>query len=674
MKREIENDSLINSNPRCEICFNNIDFKKDNRIKEYYKRCINCGSWYHSICELEFFGRNFSNNKCYSCNTQFEKEKKCIICKKKCGMMINCNNNKWIHILCFQSFDFFFNIKAPNDENIYTDSIIKVKSKKCNICNERSILVIKCSKCGLQFHPFCAFKADFNIKKYNNFIDFPCCKHHFLYCNNKNNDNIKENNYFSHINYEQKYKDILSFNFKTMKDNIHLNNRIYSNKCNGLIKRFDHLKYKMNWDSFNIYFQDFNQNQINTFVNTSHINNEQIIPKLENYKLGNFVYRGFNCYLLFKIGCLDTNSVNFSKEKIVNKNVKFLNKKRLLKKNYFEIDDNIDEKILLKRAFGISKISKKLLYLEALAREENANLNLDCKYNFVSNEIKIKETMLNIISKRNSILISKLKLKLKEYKSKKENYLEQIKRKCSKMNYLKIIKTLTESFQSHYGESLDFENINECDCCVCFGEFENTNIPILYCDGCNVGYHLNCYGLYNIPTGKYYCDLCKTHLNNNDNIYCSLCQGNKGAMKYINEYDCWIHVTCALISNFIEFDNYRWFKGIKCFIKIQELVNVNFCCFCYSNKGELFQCFNCGNFSHFFCAYFNGALFSFENNKNNWKKYLKIDSCICNFNNNQYNHNNGINNYNNNNNGWNEEKRLFEIKYRKLIYQHSKID
>ena len=129
--------------------------------------------------------------------------------------------------------------------------------------------------------------------------------------------------------------------------------RIYSNKCNGLIKRFDHLKYKMNWDSFNIYFQDFNQNQINTFVNTSHINNNQIIPKLENYKLGNFVYRGFNCYLLFKIGCLDTNSLNLSKEKIVNKNVKFLNKKRLLKKKYFEIDDNIDEKILLKRAFGI---------------------------------------------------------------------------------------------------------------------------------------------------------------------------------------------------------------------------------------------------------------------------------------------------------------------------------
>ena len=106
MKQSISN--FINTNPRCEICFEDIDFNKNNKNKEYNKRCINCGCWYHIICELENFGKNYSNNKCYTCNTLSETKKKCIICQKNTGMMINCNKNKWIHILCLKSFDFFF--------------------------------------------------------------------------------------------------------------------------------------------------------------------------------------------------------------------------------------------------------------------------------------------------------------------------------------------------------------------------------------------------------------------------------------------------------------------------------------------------------------------------------------------------------------------------------------
>ena len=52
--------NCINTNPRCEICFNDIDFTKNTKNKEYNKRCINCGSWYHIICELENFGKNYS--------------------------------------------------------------------------------------------------------------------------------------------------------------------------------------------------------------------------------------------------------------------------------------------------------------------------------------------------------------------------------------------------------------------------------------------------------------------------------------------------------------------------------------------------------------------------------------------------------------------------------------
>ena len=665
MKWEIENEILINSYPRCEICFNNIDFEKDNKIKEYYKRCINCGSWYHSICELEFFGRNFSNNKCYSCNMKLEKVKKCIICKKKFGMMINCNKNKWIHILCLKSFDFFFNIKAPIEDNIFTDSIIKAKSKKCDICNERSLLVIKCSKCNLQFHPFCAFKANFLVKNANSYTNFPCCKHHLLYSNNMINNNLKDNNSIRNINYEQKYKEILSFNFKKIKDNIHLSNGIYYKKNHSLNKKSADIKNKKKWKSYNIYFQDFNHKQIDTFINTTQINDNNFIPQYD-YKLSEFVYRNFHCYLLFKIKNLDINSLNYSEKLVSPENLKFLNKKRLFKRQFFDIKDNIDDKIFLKRAFGLSKNSTKILYLEALARKENLNLNLDCKYNFIEKEIKIKETMLNIISKRNSTIISKLMSKLKEYKLKKENHSIKIKKRISKINYLTIIKALSESLKSHYNEKKEIEKINKSKCCVCFNENNKSNI--IKCKKCNIRYHINCYGLYNIPKEEYYCDICKKNLNNDNNIYCCLCQRNKGVMKFINEFNCWVHITCALISNYIDFKNYRYLKGIKCSVKIQELVNNNYCYFCNSNKGELFKCNNCYNFSHFFCAYFNGALFSFENNNNSYKKILRIDFCVCN--DNYYISSNKINN----NNLWNKEKRLFEIKYRQLIYQNNEKD
>ena len=650
--------NFINTNPRCEICFNDIDFTKNNKNKEYNKRCINCGSWYHIICELENFGKNYSNNKCYTCNTLSETKKKCIICQKNTGMMINCNKNKWIHILCLKSFDFFFKVNKPDDENVYTNSIIKAKSRKCNICNERSILMLNCKKCGLNFHPFCAFKENFIIKNCTSFINYPCCKNHLLYCDNimnySNNVNEIENN-----DYEKKCKNLFKLNFKNIKDELEIKNKYYSTKYSSLLKRFDDIKYKINWESYNLYFKDFNEKQFNKFINVSLIKNDRINPFYDKWKLVQFIYKRRFCILLFKIGNFDDVSDNIKKLKRPKiKDIQFINRKRLLKRLY-ELDGNLEEKIYLKRAVGLKSLHQKILALEGLARSENKNLNLNCKNNFISNEIKIKKAMLKIITEKNSFIISKLNEKIREFIFKNENenikiLPEKIKKLTSKMNYLKIMKTLSESLNQHYGETLENTNNNECDCCVCFSELESTNIPILYCDGCNVGFHLNCYGLYSIPKGEYFCDLCEKKLNNNNNINCCLCQGKNGAMKLIYENN-WIHITCALVSNYIEFEDYKLFTGIKCSVQIQDLINNHFCFFCQCNKGELFECQGCRNYCHFFCAYFNGALFNLNKKKKDWKYSLKIISCTC-----------------NKSNNYNEEKRLFEIKYRKLIYQHIK--
>ena len=655
MKQSISN--FINTNPRCEICFEDIDFNKNNKNKEYNKRCINCGCWYHIICELENFGKNYSNNKCYTCNTLSETKKKCIICQKNTGMMINCNKNKWIHILCLKSFDFFFKVNKPDDENVYTNSLIKAKSRKCNICNERSILMLNCKKCGLNFHPFCAFKNNFIIKNYNSFINYPCCKDHLLYC--KNIMNLNNENHIENNNYEKNCKKLLKLNFQNIKNELDIKNKYYSTKYSSILKKFDDMKYKINWESYNIYFKEFNEKQFSKFLNESLIKNDRLNPKYEKWKLGEFIYRKYYCFLLFKIGDFDNVLGNFKRIKDSKmKDIKFINRKRLLKK-YYESEENLDQKIYLKRAFGLNKIQKKILSLEGLARSENNNLNLNSKNNFISNEIKIKKTMLKIITLKNSLLISKLNEKIKTHLSKNikqniQNYPEQIKKLTSKLNYLKIMKSLSENLNQHFGQLIQNINNNECDCCVCFSELEDSNIPILYCDGCNVGFHLNCYGLYKIPQGEFFCNLCEKNLYNINNINCCLCQGKYGAMKLINENN-WIHITCALISNYVEFDNYKLFTGIKYSVNILDLINNFSCFFCQCNKGELFKCEGCENYCHFFCAYFNGALFNFDKDKNNWKFKLRIICCCC----------NKCSNYN-------EEKRLFEIKYRKLIYQHIK--
>ena len=652
--------NCINTNPRCEICFNDIDFTKNTKNKEYNKRCINCGCWYHIICELENFGKNYSNNKCYTCNTLSESEKKCIICKRNTGMMINCNKNEWIHILCLKSFDYFFTFKGPDDENIYTNSIIKAKSRKCHICNERSILMLNCKVCGLNFHPFCGFKENFIIKNCNSYINYPCCKNHLFYCQKKmnywNNENEIENN-----NYEKKYKNLFKLNLKNIKDELDITNKNYASKNNSLLKKCDELKYKINWEPYNIYFKEFDEKQFNKFIKVSLIKNDRLNPIYDKWKLVKFNSKKNFCILFFKIGNFDDLSENIKKVKPSKMGeIKFINRKRLYK-DLYEIEENSEDKIYLKRAVGLKDIHKKILSLEGLARSENQHLNLNCKYNFISNEIIIKKSMLKIIILKNSFLISKLNEKIREYifKNEKKNeelkkLPEQIKKQISKMNYLKIMKNLSQNLNQHFGESLENSNYNECDCCVCFSELENTNIPIIYCDGCNVGFHLNCYGLYSIPKGEFFCDLCVKKINNINNIKCCLCQGKYGAMKLMYE-NIWTHVTCALISNYIEFENYKLFSGIKCSVQIQDLINNHLCIFCQCNKGELFECQGCRNYSHFFCAYFNGALFRLDKKKKDWKYSLKILCCSC-----------------NKSTNWNEEKRLFEIKYRKLIYQHIK--
>ena len=49
-------------------------------------------------------------------------------------------------------------------------------------------------------------------------------------------------------------------------------------------------------------------------------------------------------------------------------------------------------------------------------------------------------------------------------------------------------------------------------CAVCADATALDDNPLLYCDGCDVGVHVRCYGIEVVPEGDYYCDAC-THIH-----------------------------------------------------------------------------------------------------------------------------------------------------------------
>lgn len=89
-------------------------------------------------------------------------------------------------------------------------------------------------------------------------------------------------------------------------------------------------------------------------------------------------------------------------------------------------------------------------------------------------------------------------------------------------------------------------NLNTEDnrrCAVCnWAECTDSN-TIVFCDGCDVAVHQDCYGIHSIPEGRWLCRKCES--GHGGEIRCYLCPHTSGAFKRaINGQ--WIHLVCAL--------------------------------------------------------------------------------------------------------------------------------
>ncbi|KAJ2362519.1 hypothetical protein IW150_006985, partial [Coemansia sp. RSA 2607] len=102
---------------------------------------------------------------------------------------------------------------------------------------------------------------------------------------------------------------------------------------------------------------------------------------------------------------------------------------------------------------------------------------------------------------------------------------------------------------------------DEAACAVCGSdECDNAN-AIVFCDGCNMAVHQDCYGVPYIPEGQWLCRRCM--LSPDKDAACVLCPQRGGALKKTTA-NKWAHVLCALWIPEVFIANAVYMEPIDC--------------------------------------------------------------------------------------------------------------
>ncbi|AMD21244.1 HEL036Cp [Eremothecium sinecaudum] len=182
-----------------------------------------------------------------------------------------------------------------------------------------------------------------------------------------------------------------------------------------------------------------------------------------------------------------------------------------------------------------------------------------------------------------------------------------------------------------YGSDDGTGYANDQPCAVCGGtDSDNTN-AIVFCDGCDVAVHQECYGVVFIPEGQWLCRRCM--ISKRSKINCLFCPSNTGAFKQ-TDTGSWGHVICGIWIPELIFANLHYMEpieGIDLVPKSRWRLN---CYICKQKNGACIQCANknCFTAFHVTCAKRAGLYMDFggctvlEAASKNFRQGTKLES------------------------------------------------
>ncbi|AEO57585.1 hypothetical protein MYCTH_2303901 [Thermothelomyces thermophilus ATCC 42464] len=138
-------------------------------------------------------------------------------------------------------------------------------------------------------------------------------------------------------------------------------------------------------------------------------------------------------------------------------------------------------------------------------------------------------------------------------------------------------------------------------CAVCDdGDCENTN-AIVFCDGCDLAVHQECYGVPFIPEGQWLCRKCQ--LIGRGIPTCIFCPNTDGAFKQTNSSK-WAHLLCAMWIPEISLGNHTFMEPVMEVEKVPKTRWRLTCYICNQRMGACIQCSNksCYQAFHVTCA------------------------------------------------------------------------
>ncbi|KAK4146935.1 peregrin [Dichotomopilus funicola] len=138
-------------------------------------------------------------------------------------------------------------------------------------------------------------------------------------------------------------------------------------------------------------------------------------------------------------------------------------------------------------------------------------------------------------------------------------------------------------------------------CAICDdGDCENTN-AIVFCDGCDLAVHQECYGVPFIPEGQWLCRKCQ--LIGRGIPTCIFCPNTDGAFKQTNSSK-WAHLLCAMWIPEVSLGNHTFMEPVMEVEKVPKTRWRLACYICNQRMGACIQCSNknCYQAFHVTCA------------------------------------------------------------------------